>query len=53
MFFVLGVSGFSTVSGTVENAFSLTMGNVYCRENTVFLAQGDISLYIYIAVKNG
>jgi len=36
MFFVLGVSGFSTVSGAVENACFPTMGNVYCTKNGVF-----------------
>jgi hypothetical protein len=30
MVFVLGVFGFSTVSGAVENACFPTMGNVYC-----------------------
>jgi hypothetical protein len=36
MFFVLGVSGFSTISEAVENAFFPTMGNVYCTKNGVF-----------------
>ena len=36
MFFVLGVSGFSTVSGAVENACFPTMRNVYCAKNGVF-----------------